>query len=259
MDFALDHLSAMSAINTSVVHRTATRADLPRIAQVYLKAFANTLEDLRSPNLSAMAVADIMSACLEAEPECTVVAEVDGAIGDRSAIIVGYVIAVANTGRIPRAALAHGLPLVWLWRWLLGRYGLPWRAVLSLLGDKMRFWQAARGCAVRGAIPPPTRSGRRDLRQADCPARILSLAVDPAQQGRHIGRRLLETGLLRLRRLGCDCVRLEVRPDNQPAVHLYEDSGFQRVGEYRDSRGPWAIMILRQAASGRETGGAGNA
>ncbi|CPR13369.1 ribosomal-protein-alanine acetyltransferase [Mycobacterium bohemicum DSM 44277] len=56
---------------------------------------------------------------------------------------------------------------------------------------------------------------------------IHTIGVDPAYQGRGIGRRLLEQ-LLEFADGGA--VYLEVRTDNEPAIALYRSAGFEQVG-----------------------------
>lgn len=214
----------MASTHAHFTYRQALPEDLLGIGQVYLRAFPEIRRDLHSPNLSARAAADVIRPCWLAEPAALFVAERPEP--DRREI-VGYVIAPAHTSRIGRASLQHGLPLLWLGRWVTGQYGLSWRGARALLGDKLHFRKAARWPG------------------AECEARILSLAVDPAWQKRGVGRRLLGMALARLHALGCGCVRLEVRPDHHPARRLYERFGFRRVGQFRDSRGPWEIMILQ--------------
>jgi ribosomal protein S18 acetylase RimI-like enzyme len=211
----------------NISYRVASTEDLLGIGQVYLRAFPESLRDLRSPDLSARAVADVAAACLAAEPECVVVAEAHEQVKP----IVAYVIAPSDTSKPWRAAVRRGLPLTWLWGLITGRYRLRLSAVMELLGDKLQFWDAARHPG------------------AACKAAVLSLAVDPAWQGRGIGRRLLATALERLRALGAPRVRLEVRPDNLVARRLYESVGFRRVGDYADSRGAWDIMLLDMIAA----------
>ena len=63
---------------------------------------------------------------------------------------------------------------------------------------------------------------------------ILNLCVDEARRGSGFGRQLLnylldEAGRRQLQRLF-----LEVRPSNDAAVALYEDSGFTRLGVRKD-------------------------
>lgn len=83
--------------------------------------------------------------------------------------------------------------------------------------------------------------------QREVGAHILSIAVHPDFQGRRLGQELLQRGLDYLRGKGAAAVRLEVRPGNAPAVHLYEKHGFMAVGETSDSQGPWVVMIKQSA------------
>ncbi len=59
---------------------------------------------------------------------------------------------------------------------------------------------------------------------------ILNLAVDPGARRRGAGRRLLAAMLDFLESRGVREVFLEVRASNQPAIALYEASGFGRLG-----------------------------
>ena len=56
---------------------------------------------------------------------------------------------------------------------------------------------------------------------------VHTIGVDPAYQGRGIGRRLLDE-LLAFADGGA--VYLEVRTDNEPALALYDSAGFVRIG-----------------------------
>ncbi len=58
-------------------------------------------------------------------------------------------------------------------------------------------------------------------------AHITNIAVAPAYQNQHIGRRLLELMIDRARQNQSECVSLEVRIDNQIAKHLYRSLGFE--------------------------------
>jgi len=64
-------------------------------------------------------------------------------------------------------------------------------------------------------------------------AQVMTVATDPGHQGRGIGRRLLTTLLDHARAVGAESVLLEVRVDNDPALHLYESLGFRRLGRRR--------------------------
>lgn len=77
---------------------------------------------------------------------------------------------------------------------------------------------------------------------------LKDLAVKPSRQGAGRGRRLVDGALARLAGHGAEQARLEVRPSNQPARHLYDAAGFDVVGRrenyYRD--GEDALLMARQ-------------
>jgi len=76
---------------------------------------------------------------------------------------------------------------------------------------------------------------------------VRDLAVRPESRGAGVGRRLLTTGLDRLRRGGAATVRLEVRESNDPARSLYRDVGFapaRRVPRYYDDGEDALVMTL---------------
>lgn len=57
---------------------------------------------------------------------------------------------------------------------------------------------------------------------------VKDLAVKPERQGEGRGRLLLRRGLAALAAQGVSEVRLEVRPSNERAIHLYRQHGFRR-------------------------------
>jgi ribosomal-protein-alanine acetyltransferase len=71
-------------------------------------------------------------------------------------------------------------------------------------------------------------SARKDGRTA----RIYSLAVEPAQARRGVGRALLQACERYARARGREALRLEVRYDNPAAIALYEKMGFRPFGRY---------------------------
>ncbi len=76
---------------------------------------------------------------------------------------------------------------------------------------------------------------------------VRDLAVDPGARGAGVGRRLLTTGLDRLRRGGATTVKLEVRESNEPARSLYRDVGFapaRRIQRYYDDGEDALVMTL---------------
>ncbi|WP_456845896.1 ribosomal protein S18-alanine N-acetyltransferase [Cellulomonas sp. P5_C6] len=64
-------------------------------------------------------------------------------------------------------------------------------------------------------------------------AQVMTIGTDERFQGRGLGRRMLENLLDRARTLGAAVVLLEVRVDNDPAIHLYESVGFEKLGMRR--------------------------
>jgi ribosomal protein S18 acetylase RimI-like enzyme len=193
------------------ITRPAEGRDLLADGRVYVRAFPDSLRALHGPDLRPEAVADLLQVVQAVDPESVIVAEA------RGTGVVGYIVAPSDTGAMTRAAWRRGTPFVLLWRWARGRYGLTARGLLRLLRDRVRLRRA-------GAVP-------------DYPAHVLSVAVDPEWQSRGVGRALTQAALRRFRRLGISVVRLEVRPANAAAQHLYRSVGFAAVGETRDSRG----------------------
>jgi len=206
-------------------YRAATKEDLYEVGRVYLRAFPESPRSFASPQLTPLAVGDVMRAALEADPGSIIVAQAPA--GE----IVGYVIAVAEVANLLHVALFRGLVLRWLWRWVRGLYRLSLTGALLLARDKLR---------LRRARPAPGTE--------DCAARIVSLAVDPDWRRCGVGTQLLFAGLQRLRALGRSFVRLEVRPDNLTARHLYQTAGFREVGQFDDTRGSWIVMMAGMGA-----------
>jgi ribosomal-protein-alanine N-acetyltransferase len=62
-------------------------------------------------------------------------------------------------------------------------------------------------------------------------AHILNLCIATEKQNKGYGRKMMQQALVNVRDYKVDTVLLEVRPSNRSAIHLYEDLGFNRVGE----------------------------
>ncbi len=74
-------------------------------------------------------------------------------------------------------------------------------------------------------------------RRRSASARVYSLVVDPACQGRGIARALLEATEQAAATKGCITLHLEVRADNEAAIRLYRKAGYLpdgRVDNYYD-------------------------
>jgi ribosomal-protein-alanine N-acetyltransferase len=77
-------------------------------------------------------------------------------------------------------------------------------------------------------------------------AEILSVAVDPAWQGRGLGKRLLMVHLGRLAGYGAQAVFLEVGEKNDPATKLYLRAGFREVSRRPNYYADGTALILRR-------------
>lgn len=75
--------------------------------------------------------------------------------------------------------------------------------------------------------------GYAGLRFDGVDADVMTIGTQTSQQGRGVGRVLLRALLDRARELGSGRVFLEVRVDNDAAIHLYGSEGFQRIGRRR--------------------------
>ena len=130
----------------------------------------------------------------------------------------------------------------------------PWSAAafLSEIGARHNTCLAARvgdrliGYAVLAAL------GREGDREFE----VHTIGVDPAHQGRGIGRALLRR-MLAVADAEAAPVVLDVRTDNVPARTLYEAHGFEVAGlrprYYRPSRAD-AYLMVRPAMSGSDDG-----
>ena len=64
-------------------------------------------------------------------------------------------------------------------------------------------------------------------------AELLTIAVSPDARRRGLGRKLMSRFLYQARLRGAERVFLEVSAENDPALALYESSGFAAVGRRR--------------------------
>lgn len=83
-------------------------------------------------------------------------------------------------------------------------------------------------------------------------AELLTIAVDPAAQGRGQGRLLLAAFEARARGGGADVLFLDVAEDNLPARALYEAAGWQDAGRRRGYYAAGAVdaLLLRKVFAG---------
>lgn len=75
---------------------------------------------------------------------------------------------------------------------------------------------------------------------------LLALGVRADCRGKHIGQRLLERSLHSLQRVNVTHVMLTVAPDNQPAITLYEKTGFTVTKRQENYLGPGEHRLLME-------------
>lgn len=64
----------------------------------------------------------------------------------------------------------------------------------------------------------------------------LGMGVHKDLRGQGIGKRLLEAALAHAKDVGLEKVELQVYTDNGPAIKLYDNAGFERVGVIKSFR-----------------------
>jgi ribosomal protein S18 acetylase RimI-like enzyme len=142
----------------------------------------------------------------------------------------------AGSGLPPVAGfLAGALDLRALYRRFALRQGFV-AAVTSLprlLTALPRVWETLRHGV--GAEESDDRSG----------AELLSIAVDPGWQGRHVGVLLVEGFLAEVERRGVAISQVVVGADNSPAVALYGRAGFRQVRTFELHRGTPSLLMRR--------------
>lgn len=177
--------------------RRAAPDDAGAIARIYIDAFPA----LRLSRMGAAFAARYFERLLRASQSLGVVALDER--GECAGFAVGY------AGRSQEIR-----------RWLLRR---PIGLALSAAGSVMRrpglLFDIFRGAAAQGTVVSDARG-----------AFLVSIAIAKASRGAGTGRMLLTAFVEDALRAGAETVWLEVAPDREAAMHLYQSSGFERAG-----------------------------
>ncbi|WP_094605457.1 N-acetyltransferase [Sporomusa silvacetica] len=198
----------------------ARLTDVSDIARLFTESFMDSVLHHcggRLPNPQAMQ--DVFTLVYQAEPAAALLAK--GQAGQ----VLGYCFAPVGLSQLWWQALTGGHLIKWAWRWLTGQYGFGLSPVKIIVLNKLAF--------LRSATTPGKTAN----------ARILSIAVAPAARGRGIASALMAEADKYFKDNKVQRVRLEVRPDNQSAIRVYEKSGYYPGGTTNDSQGPWLIMF----------------
>lgn len=200
-----------------IVH--AEPEDIPAIAALFTECFKESVLHHCGRIPKPQAMQDVFSLVYSAEPEGTLLARAT------SGEAIGYCFAPTALYRLWRIGLFGGHIFKWAWRWLTGQYGFGLHPVKIILLNKLAF--------LRSSVTPTKAAG----------ARILSIAVAPSWRGRGVAGALMGEAVAYFSYREVPRVRLEVRPDNVPAIRVYEKWGFAADGYTYDSQGPWLIMM----------------
>lgn len=199
--------------------RCARFSDLHQIAEIFKEAFAESIEFYFNNKIKSNAIEDIFKVVLLAEPHGFLVYE-----DEENKKIAGYICAITNIKKVWVSAVLSLSVFKWVLKWLLGLYGFGIKPIGKILFNKLDFFRFQNKYA------------------SDISAQILSIGTRKNYRGKNIGSRLLEKGLNYLKTKGVKWVKLEVRPDNLPAIRLYKKFGFYQIGMSQDPQGKWIVM-----------------
>lgn len=128
-------------------------------------------------------------------------------------------------------------------------------AGLELAGLGAHAWsRVVLQAAIDSMIVLDDRSGYALVRITGATADLDRIAVDPARQGRGLGRRLLDAVIEIADQGGATAILLEVADNNHAALGLYSACGFTRIARRDDYYGPGAdaIVMRRWLARGQD-------
>lgn len=198
----------------------ATTADVPAIAALFTESFKDSVLHHCGGKLpKPQAMRDVFSLVYEAEPEAALIARL------ANGKVVAYCFSPTALPRLWLRAVLGGYLFLWAWRWLTGQYGFGLHPVKIIILNKLAF--------LRSAASPSKAAN----------ARILSVAVSPEWRGKGMAGALMGAAEDYFRKRMVRRVRLEVRPDNAPAIKVYKNHGYVEAGFTYDSQGPWLIMF----------------
>ncbi len=129
--------------------------------------------------------------------------------------------------------IAGSTDIAGLYRSFLWHDGVA--AALRSLGPLVRGWRQVLETVRHGS------SGGRGITSG---AELLSVAVDPAGQGRGAGRLLVASFLEEVANRGCQSARVVVGADNGRAIALYEMAGFATTERFELHPGTESLLML---------------
>jgi ribosomal-protein-alanine N-acetyltransferase len=188
---------------------------------IFLEAFHDSAAYVYGDPPRPEAMIDVWSFARKVEP--------GGFLAARNAAgtLLGYAFITSSVSALRRRAIIRLAPLRWAWRALCGRYGIVWAHAARLFANKFAFARSSAEFRTSGD------------------AQLLNIATAAFARGQGVAFALVSAGIAYLRERGIAELRLEVRPDNAPAIAVYTRAGFKRVGATRDTGGEWVVMTVR--------------
>ena len=107
-------------------------------------------------------------------------------------------------------------------------FSTPWseKSIASELNNDLALWLVAEDDGVVvGYVGSQTVFPETDM---------MNVAVAPERRREGIAEVLIDSLIVELKRIGSECLTLEVRASNIPAVSLYEKMGFHEAGRRRN-------------------------
>jgi len=197
--------------------RKAKKSDLIDIAEIFKEAFSDSIAFYFNNRIKTNAIADIFNLVLLTEPNGFIIYEDNGQI-------LGYICVVKNITRLWLNAFLTLSSFKWIIKWCLRMYGFGIEPINKIIFNKLDFFRFQKN------------------NYSTIKSQILSIGVRKNARGKNIGTQLVEEGLNYLKSKGIKSVKLEVRPDNLPAIKLYKKFGFEQIGMANDPQGKWIVM-----------------
>jgi len=205
-----------------------TTTEVEPAVRIFLDAFRDGVQQVYGDHPKPDAMVDVWSFAREVEPEAFLAARLDSTLA-------GYALFTSSVSKLERRAILSGKVMLWVLRALSGRYGIRWLNLARQLWNKVLFIGTSRNFRTKGD------------------AQLLNIAVAPDARGRGVAKALLVAGMHYFANRGVPEVRLEVEPDNSPAIAAYQEVGFVERGRMRNTYGEWIVMTAepRNVAAGK--------
>ena len=213
----------MEKISRSMIeYRKAVAGDIEACAKIYAEGFAAQLRLFFGPRPPVGLLADFLRLCRRFENDGFIV----GHENNRPA---GFILITKNHGRLFRRVIAAGIVTATA-KSLFSVYGrMPLFRILASTAEGVTFF----------------RKTSKFEKKANSSAQVVTMNVNSRFHGQGIGGKLLYFGIEYLKKHDVPALKLEVRTDNTPALHLYEKTGFVTCGEIKSSVGTSLVMVKR--------------